>query len=949
MGVKPSTFGPFIKGVDSSTGVLTQPKGSIPRGSNLLLSKRGSLRTCDGSGMVNAYNGVPTAGRGRDMCDFFFAPTGVAGYYLRLMKALDQHLGAPKNLAASLTTSGTLTVAQAYYWVVTAVDGTGGETPASNEVTLTPSGGNRTASLTWNQVPNAAAYNIYRGTTSGGELLLVGVGLPVGINSYTDTGLAVSNAAPISIASITCVSLATSFPSGNISVTVSVVFNSPIANNYQSSQSLIYVAGSDSNFNSIPFLVSSITSNSSLTAGHTFASSSPIHLFESSTAGTIAVQTSIPPVVDTTQQTALYAMPPAALGVPYTNANIVALFPADPPMQLDGGGGGGGGGGRGGNQGGDGGQQGSTPAGGVAGNVSLIPQIVQFTNQAVLALGNGFPPQVYSDPNGTPTNPAKTVAMAGISVDANGVVTVTTAAHGINLTQGIGANVIIFGVSDPAYNTNGNGASAFTTIALPGANQVKIVNLNALGHGASSGGFMTVSTIPVISNFVPAYPAWTATVNYAVNSIVVPTVSNGHYYKAIQGGTSGGTQPTFVTGTGQRVLDGSVVWQESGLLNTAAPPPPGGAHLAVFSGSLWVFNTSVLNTATGLDGPCSMRMSDVNNLNSWNPINQAFLDKDDGTEGMGLASFTIAAQGIPPEGSLCAFKKKAVYQIVGVFGASNFQIQRVQTDMGTIAPRTLQFVPGFGIVRLTYLGFAVFDGVNDRIISTQVEPYLVGSNDPDNADIAVIDQQWQAVSQSSLAANPPMYCTAIPVGTPGTSNGALTRIMCFDLVLKAWGIVDLPFPVSTMLGVVTVSTIAITLFGSFSDGTLQRWQAGDVTWATSASGSDAPAKVVWSMRTPTCSSRDAAERLYIRRVAVVGQNTAASPSTMTIEIRNGGTSLGVQNIAMPSGGDIQVTAAGGSTGRRFDANISGVGLVTIDSLSFDLVPRPVGVQAGAIA
>src|ERR1035441_3998088 len=117
MGVKPSTFGPFIKGVDSSTGVLTQPKGSIPRGSNLLLSKRGSLRTCDGSGMVNAYNGVPTAGRGRDMCDFFFAPTGVAGYYLRLMKALDQHLGAPKNLAASLTTSGTLTVAQAYYWV----------------------------------------------------------------------------------------------------------------------------------------------------------------------------------------------------------------------------------------------------------------------------------------------------------------------------------------------------------------------------------------------------------------------------------------------------------------------------------------------------------------------------------------------------------------------------------------------------------------------------------------------------------------------------------------------------------------------------------------------------------------------------------------------------------------------------------------------------------------
>jgi len=948
MGVKPSTFGPWIKGVDSSTGVLAQPKGSIPRGSNLLLSKRGSLRTCDGSGIVNAYNGVPTAGRGRSMCDFSFAPTGVASYYLRLMKALDQPLGAPQKLSASLSTaSGTLTIGQAYYWVVTAIDGVGGETTVSNEVTLTPTSGHQSAVLSWNSVPNATGYNVYRGTGAGLEELLIGTGLPATTNSYTDNGAAIFSAVT-SIQSITCISVVhyVSYPTEWVT-TVSIVFNSAIANSYQAGQTLFYTHGSNVYFDAIPFVIHNITSNSSLTAIYTNNVFHPLSENETSTGGTITLTVS-PPSQDTTQQTALYAMPPAALGIPYTNANIVAFFPAD-PGNPDGGTGGGGGGGKGGNQGGGGGQQGSTPSGGIAGNVSFIPQMVQFTNQAVIALGNGFPPQVYSDPNGTPTNPAVTVAIYAISVDANGVVTVTTDAHGINVTQGVGANVVISGVTNPAYNTNGNGASAFITIAIPSLTSVKIVNPNAIGQSASSGGTMTVSTIPIISTFVPAFSTWTASVSYSVNSIIEPTSSNGHYYKAIQPGTSGTSQPTFPTGTGQEVADGQVIWREAGLLNTAAPPPPGAAHLAVYSGSLWVFNTSTLNTTTGLDGPCSLRMSDVNNLNSWNPINQAFLDKDDGTEGMGLGSFTIAAQGIPPEGSLCAFKKRAVYQIIGVFGATDFQIQRVQSDMGIISPRTLQFVPGFGLVRLTYLGFAVFDGVNDRIISTQVEPYLVGSNDPDDADIVVIDQQYQSLSWSALTADPPMYCTAIPIGTPGSSNGALTRIMCFDLVLKAWSIVDLPFPVSTMTGVITVSTIAVTLFGSYSDGTLQRWQCGDNVWATAASGSSLTVQVAWGMRTPTCASKDADERLYLRRVVVIGQQTGASPSSMVIEARNGGVSLGVQQVAMPTSGDFQVQGAGGSTGRRFDANISGVGLVTIDSVAFDLVPRPAGVMAGAIS
>src|ERR1700724_800222 len=88
----------------------------------------------------------------------------------------------------------------------------------------------------------------------------------------------------------------------------------------------------------------------------------------------------------------------------------VPQFPADVRVLPDGGGGGGSGGGGGGGGGGGSGGAGSTPSGGLPGNVSFIPQFKQFTNRAIIALGNGFPPQIFADSSGTGVNPA-TVAV----------------------------------------------------------------------------------------------------------------------------------------------------------------------------------------------------------------------------------------------------------------------------------------------------------------------------------------------------------------------------------------------------------------------------------------------------------------------------------------------------------------------------------------------------------
>jgi len=721
--VRPSTIGPFLKGTVASTDSYTVPRGSVPRSSNLLLTTRGSLTECDGTQVINAFNGTVQSGRGRFLEVFMFAPTGVQPYYLVLSQGLDQPLGFPRNLAASdggAISSGL--AAGTYFYVVTAADIFGNETVISNEVSQTVLV-NHKINLTWNVVPNTYGYNIYRSTTTGTETFLVQVQQPSPITasvSYSDTG--------------------------------------------------------------------------QITPG-----------------------VKVPPLVDTTSQTVLFKMPPGSvLPITYTNNNIVALFPntvvgfGSPPAGVVG--------------------AGSpaictrcTPSGGIAGMCSLLPQMVQFTNRVAIALGNGFSPQIYFDATGTPTNPATVLSITGVSTDANGVVTVTT-----SIASGfiVGTNVILSGMTDSIYN------GVFVVITSSGTT-FTLQNTLATGHGSATG-TVTSTTVPLFNNFIPAYPKWVASSQYSINSIVEPTSGTGNFFKAVQAGVTAGSEPVWANAPalGNEIGDGTVIWQNQGPILGSVPAPIGAGHVWVYAGSLWFLNTATINTASGLDGPTSLRMSDANNPFSYNPVNQAFLDKDDGTEGMGLATFTISAEGIPPEGSLIAFKNYAGYQIVGVFGASFFSIQRTRSDMGCMAPRSIRFVPGFGISRIAHLGIANFDGVRDTVASEEVRPYLFPLNDPLVSDITVADATWIAGAQADLTANPPLYSTFIPIGN---SNGALTRGLVYDMVMRTWSVVDLPFSISCIYQARPVASNPITLFGGFQDGLLHRWQGGDVQWLQGAS------------------------------------------------------------------------------------------------------------------
>lgn len=853
----------WLKGVNAAASVFAQPPGSFPRASNVVYTRRGSLVTCDGTQLITTprltifpphppASGPDNIGPLTEV--FLFEPTGLPNAYYAIFKQLNVGLVGIVGLAVVDGGAGGNLSAGTYQWVVTALDGAGGETSGSAAVSILLAA-NHKGNLSWTALTFATGYNVYRTVANGSIFLRVNGSTPITTNVYVD----------------------------NVA---------------------------DANLG-----------------------------------------TEIAPTRDSTQTSEFLKLTTPD----YSFIGPVGLLPADFLPEKDGtaggsgGGFGGGGGGGGGTGGSTSGGQPPTPAGGVSGNISPIPQIVQFNNQMILALGNGYPPQ------------------------------------------------------------------------------------------ASNG----VSMFPLLNTFVASYPARTNATVQVVGDLMALA---GVLYKAIQGGTTAAAPPAFNTVLNQSTADGTVIWISQGPVN-AVPAPRGAAHEIIYAGSLWVFNTSPTNTTDNFDGPSCLKMSDLNNPNSWNPLNVAFLDKDDGSQGMGLATYTIAESGIPPTGSLVAFKEFSTFQINGVFGASNFSIQRAQTDLGCVAPRSIQFVPGYGIVRMTHLGISMFDGVRDRLLSEEIRPYIFGGL----PDVTGVDWNYIWFSKAALTASPPMYCCAVPVipsmtinhlavasvtaqvsgaatlppgtyylqyfiqdtqgnywrsgefsvviaagqeivitlsaafptayrgyvwygSTPGgentlvtlpanlaepiaavtnpgiassvpfTSSGMLFRLLCYDLILKAWTIIDLPFAISVLKQFRTLGTIPITAMAGFSDGSLRRWQASDPNWDEGATVAGDPDLIVdASVQTPDVFGKDASDRVYFRQLAIRGRGNPGTIRTLTTVNGVSGSNSAAQTLAvLPMGGSEFIAYAElGITGMDAHSDISWSGPMELDSVDWLAIAKAI--------
>jgi hypothetical protein len=814
----------WLKGVNASVAYTSQPKGTLARVSNLTYNSRGALRACDQNMGICTLGGVgPNPGNeGPFTAIQYFSPATNSRKILGLQKDVDTRIDNPSGLTAAVGGSGGTLPVGTYYYVVTAIDGAGGETLPTNEVAAVITSLGQTVTLNWGSVPLTVGYNVYRGVVSGLEGLLFGGGVPTSTNSYIDTGTAaVSGAFPI-----------TSIASNNFGDSATFLvpaYGGNLLNTFQ------VLGGTIPGFNVNWIIVSSLGN------GVGFIATPVVGIVPANQTSTGATgDYSPPPLVNTTQTVSLLDLSGMSYSKP---ANVIQNFPADNVPSSPGFPGGGGRGGSGGGSGGgtSGGSTAPQP-GTVLGNTSPTPDLVPFAGKMIVVLGSGVTP----------------------------------------------------------YQSDGT----------------------------------NVGTIPLVNTFTGAFPSWFTATSYAAGDIIQPSTPNGHVYICIQPGISGGSQPTFPTATGARVTDNNVIWQENGSNATVAPR--GAAHAINHAGSLWLWNTSPSDTTDSLDGPSCLKMSDTNNPNSWNPINTAFVGRNDGQQGMGCAAFTIAEAGIPPTDTLVLFKEFSTYQVTGVFGASDFAIQQAQTDLGCIAPRTIKFVPGFGIVRLTHLGYAVFDGVRDRLISEEIRPYLFGGV----TDISPMDWSYAYFAKGDQVAVPPMYVSAIPVLNMD-DNGSLTRLLCYDLVLKAWTIIDLPFGIGTITQLRIPGGIPLTVFGGFNDGMMSRWQAGDQqgwqAWIDPTSVTHTGTPLVASFREGTIYGPDASDRLFFRRTILRGkwQGGAQGGSTIT-------TSVNVDDQARPAGPARYIgTPTGGASDKSFEV-VTDIGLTGLNSFVNVTITQAIG-------
>lgn len=360
------------------------------------------------------------------------------------------------------------------------------------------------------------------------------------------------------------------------------------------------------------------------------------------------------------------------------------------------------------------------------------------------------------------------------------------------------------------------------------------------------------------------------------------------------GGMSGTTIPGFgndeaaIKGTGQTAHDNQIIWmciKEDGGDLSKQFPPIGAQHIIKHANSLWAWNTAPITTVTSgsIDGPSVLRMSSPNNADGWPIGNTTLVGKDDGTQGTGLATFTIAEAGITPSGTLVLFKDYSTYTVTGVFQAADFATNQVKTDMGCLAPRSIQFATGFGVIRFCHLGFALFDGINDRLISEEVRNYVYGDQVTTGVDFSRLSK-----ARAALTTNPPLYICSMP-----TTEGMVTRIFVYDLVMRAWMIIDymngnntptpngVQYPVTCLkqLRPPQVSGLnAQTVVADFGPGNLasiRRFQGNisDTAWdATSP-----PTAIVWSFRPPEVG--EPGSRAYFRRANV--RLTAPQPGVIT--------------------------------------------------------------------
>lgn len=151
-----------------------------------------SLTTAFTPAMYRTNNGFGSTTASPTATTFNLSGINVATWNQAFEQIYTLFTSAPSGLTATLASGGSLTAGTTYFYKVTAVGYNGfsstNETSGSNEPAgVAATSGNQTINLSWTALPGAVSYNIYRGTATGAENVLVG---NTTLTTFTDNGTA---------------------------------------------------------------------------------------------------------------------------------------------------------------------------------------------------------------------------------------------------------------------------------------------------------------------------------------------------------------------------------------------------------------------------------------------------------------------------------------------------------------------------------------------------------------------------------------------------------------------------------------------------------------------------------------------------------------------------------------------------------------------------------------
>jgi len=884
----------FSKGVNVATGLLSEQQGTIVRSSNLLLTQRGSLQVCDGSASIGTVSSTYT-----NMAVIDAFSKNSSGEYPNyvvlsfpgsvLIPDINEEGGSSTDFFEAIPTSvsGGSNPAGSYYFAIVAYgDVVTGEHTNPTYFAMGTLHAFNSITFQWPNVNNATSYSIYylaSASSSEGTLL----SSTITTTPYVYTG--------------TLASGTTSLPTGNTSYLLQLFVGSITP----ASTTVIFDAVSDATF------LAQAPQPASLAPGDPNFEFSTV---KSSTTTYSPTTTSISAGVTATQDN------------PSPSDDTVTISDFSSEVLTSG--------------------ESLTLFVSVSGEITNSGQAGNGDVSYEYSYDSGSTWATFYEQNSSTQETVTWSETVSITLDESSLTNLDTLyvrivasadtsdlsgsdVYSTGSISGIYVSVISYQSFSPYGGIVGQACP------IPQLLQFVSYEILLLGNGVtpyscdpSSGSSTTITALE--NTYEAAYPAWTASVTWtAGDEIYVLDGTTKYLLEATQGGTAGTTEPTWTYTKNAETADGSVIWTSEGEIYTNVAPR-GAAHGIVYAGSLWLANTYPQTTSDEIDGPTCIKMSESNNPNQWNPVNTAFIGKDDGTQITGMASFTIAALGISPTGSMAVFKEYLTYQIIGVFGSTSFEIQPAQTDMGCLAARSIQFIPGFGIVRFSHLGFAVYDGVSDRVISEEIRPYLFGGIEQDS-DLIPVDMTYVYLSKSAQSTNPPMYMCALPLSG---DDGDLTRIFCYDLIMKAWIVIDLPWAITAMNRVRIGEGSPLVLAGK-TDGTVQRMQTGDTTWGGTT--------IAWSFQTQDVFGEGGSQKIFYREMVLRGHGTISQAQKMKIvPTVDGVTQAALIGDIISQGTNsnlFEVRVTLWLNGQMCHLEISGTGQCVIDSIDWMIEPK----------